>query len=106
MVERNKEYVQAARLIGMSRFTILRRHILPNVLGPVLVIATIHLAVPIIPEATLSFLVFGLPPTPPSLGPLIRLVNSNPIVTASRTEQASQDVSCTAYPVLLNTNNI
>jgi peptide/nickel transport system permease protein len=76
MVERNKEYVQAARLIGMRPFTILRRHILPNVLGPVLVIATIHLAVAIITEATLSFLGVGIPPTTPSLGTLIRIGNS------------------------------
>jgi peptide/nickel transport system permease protein len=76
MVERNKEYVQAARLIGMRSFTILRRHILPNVLGPVLVIATIHLAVAIITEATLSFLGVGIPPTTPSLGTLIRIGNS------------------------------
>src|SRR3546814_957034 len=69
-------YVQAARLIGMGRFTILRRHILPNVLGPVLVIATIHLAVAIITEATLSFLGVGIPPTTPSLGTLIRIGNS------------------------------
>lgn len=76
MVERNKEYVQAARLIGMRPFTILRRHILPNVMGPVLVIATIHLAVAIITEATLSFLGVGIPPTTPSLGTLIRIGNS------------------------------
>ena len=76
MVERNKEYVQAARLIGMRSFTVLRRHILPNVMGPVLVIATIHLAVAIITEATLSFLGVGIPPTTPSLGTLIRIGNS------------------------------
>jgi peptide/nickel transport system permease protein len=76
MVERNKEYVQAARLIGIGPVTILRRHILPNVLGPVLVIATIHLAVAIITEATLSFLGVGVPPTAPSLGTLIRIGNS------------------------------
>jgi peptide/nickel transport system permease protein len=76
MVERNKEYVQAARLIGIGPITILRRHILPNVLGPVLVIATIHLAVAIITEATLSFLGVGIPPTAPSLGTLIRIGNS------------------------------
>jgi peptide/nickel transport system permease protein len=76
MVERNKEYVQAARLIGMRPFMVLRRHILPNVLGPVLVIATIHLAVAIITEATLSFLGVGIPPTTPSLGTLIRIGNS------------------------------
>ncbi|NYT61582.1 ABC transporter permease [Alcaligenaceae bacterium] len=76
MVERNKEYVQAARLIGMRPFTVLHRHILPNVLGPVLVIATIHLALAIITEATLSFLGVGIPPTTPSLGTLIRIGNS------------------------------
>ncbi|MBB5216466.1 ABC transporter permease [Parapusillimonas granuli] len=76
MVERNKEYVQAARLIGMGPFLILRRHVLPNVLGPVLVIATIHLAIAIITEATLSFLGVGIPPTTPSLGTLIRIGNS------------------------------
>ena len=76
MVERNKEYVQAARLIGIGSFTILRRHILPNILGPVMVIATIHLAVAVITEATLSFLGVGLPPTSPSLGTLIRIGNS------------------------------
>ncbi|SAI66453.1 transport system permease [Bordetella ansorpii] len=76
LVERNKEYVQAARLIGIGPFTILRRHILPNVMGPVLVIATIHLAVAIITEATLSFLGVGVPPTAPSLGTLIRIGNS------------------------------
>jgi peptide/nickel transport system permease protein len=73
MVERNKEYVQAARLIGMRPFMVLRRHILPNVMGPVLVIATIHLAVAIITEATLSFLGVGVSPTTPSLGTLIRI---------------------------------
>lgn len=76
MVERNKEYVQAARLIGMQPFMVLRRHVLPNVMGPVLVIATIHLAVAIITEATLSFLGVGIPPTTPSLGTLIRIGNS------------------------------
>ena len=76
LVERNKEYVQAARLIGIGPVTILRRHILPNVMGPVLVIATIHLAVAIITEATLSFLGVGVPPTAPSLGTLIRIGNS------------------------------
>jgi len=76
MVERNKEYVQAARLIGMGPSLVLRRHIMPNVLGPVLVIATIHLAVAIITEATLSFLGVGIPPTTPSLGTLIRIGNS------------------------------
>ncbi|MEM8774639.1 MAG: ABC transporter permease [Pseudomonadota bacterium] len=73
LVEKNKEYVQAARLIGRSRFAIMLRHILPNVLGPVLVIATISLALAIIAEATLSFLGVGAPPTKPSLGTLIRI---------------------------------
>lgn len=76
LVERGKEYVQAARLIGIGPVTILRRHILPNVMGPVLVIATIHLAIAIITEATLSFLGVGVPPTAPSLGTLIRIGNS------------------------------
>ena len=76
LVEKNKEYVQAARVIGLSPFTILRRHILPNVMGPVLVIGTIALALAIITEATLSFLGVGLPPTHPSLGTLIRIGNN------------------------------
>jgi peptide/nickel transport system permease protein len=75
LVERNKDYVQAARLIGLSKTTILFRHVLPNVMGPVLVIATINLALAIITEATLSFLGVGLPPTTPSLGTLIRVGN-------------------------------
>ncbi|KPQ07925.1 MAG: peptide/nickel transport system permease protein [Rhodobacteraceae bacterium HLUCCA12] len=73
MVEKNKEYVQAARVIGAHPFKILVRHILPNVMGPVLVIATIGLALAIIAEATLSFLGVGVPPTQPSLGTLIRI---------------------------------
>ncbi len=73
MVEKNKEYVQAARLIGRNRIVIMVRHILPNVLGPVLVIATISLALAIIAEATLSYLGVGAPPTQPSLGTLIRI---------------------------------
>ena len=72
MVEKNKEYVQAARVIGAHPATILTRHILPNVMGPVLVIATISVALAIIAEATLSFLGVGVPPTQPSLGTLIR----------------------------------
>ncbi|MDF2368562.1 ABC transporter permease [Sneathiella sp.] len=75
LVEKNKEYVQAARVIGIRPLTILRRHILPNVMGPVMVIATIHLAIAIITEATLSFLGVGVPPTTPSLGTLIRIGN-------------------------------
>jgi peptide/nickel transport system permease protein len=73
MVEKSKEYVDAARLIGRSPFTIMLRHILPNTLSPVLVIATISLALAIIAEATLSFLGVGAPPTQPSLGTLIRI---------------------------------
>jgi peptide/nickel transport system permease protein len=75
MVERNKEYVQAARVIGVSPLRIMRRHVLPNVLGPVLVLATIQVAQAIIIEATLSFLGVGVPPTSPSLGTLIRIGN-------------------------------
>ncbi|MGY6706809.1 MAG: ABC transporter permease [Rhizobiaceae bacterium] len=73
MVEKGKEYVQAARVIGRHPASILMRHILPNVMGPVLVIATIGLALAIIAEATLSFLGVGVPPTQPSLGTLIRI---------------------------------
>ena len=76
LVERNKEYVQAARLIGQGPFSIMFRHVLPNVMSPVLVIATINLALAIITEATLSFLGVGLPPTEPSLGTLIRIGNN------------------------------
>ncbi len=75
MVEKNKEYVQAARVIGLSPVLIMVRHVLPNVTGPVLVIATINLGLAIITEATLSFLGVGLPSTEPSLGTLIRLGN-------------------------------
>jgi peptide/nickel transport system permease protein len=71
LVEKNKEYVQAAKVIGLHPLLILFRHILPNVMGPVLVIATINLALAIITEATLSFLGVGLPATQPSLGRLI-----------------------------------
>ncbi len=73
LVERNKEYVQAAKLIGRKPMAIMLKHILPNTLGPVLVIATISLALAIIAEATLSFLGVGAPPTQPSLGTLIRI---------------------------------
>jgi len=72
LVERSKEYVQAARVIGRSRTVIIFRHVLPNVMGPVLVIATIGLALAVLTEATLSFLGVGVPPTQPSLGTLIR----------------------------------
>ncbi|HIC81682.1 MAG TPA: ABC transporter permease [Kiloniellaceae bacterium] len=73
LVEKNKEYVQAAHLNGRKAVGIMIRHILPNVVGPVLVIATISLALAIIAEATLSFLGVGAPPTQPSLGTLIRI---------------------------------
>jgi peptide/nickel transport system permease protein len=75
MVEKGKEYVQAARVIGLSPVLIMVRHVLPNVTGPVLVIATINLGLAIITEATLSFLGVGLPSTEPSLGTLIRIGN-------------------------------
>jgi peptide/nickel transport system permease protein len=75
MVESARDYVKAARVIGFSRRRIMFRHILPNVMGPVLVIATIHLAGAVLTEATLSFLGVGMPPTYPSLGTLIRIGN-------------------------------
>ncbi len=73
LVEKDKDYVQAARIIGLSALPVMRRHIMPNVSGPVLVIATINLALAVIEEATLSFLGVGMPPTQPSLGTLIRI---------------------------------
>ena len=75
LVERSKEYVQAARVTGVAPLRIMSRHVLPNVLGPVLVLATIQVATAIITEATLSFLGVGAPPTSPSLGTLIRVGN-------------------------------
>jgi len=75
LVERHKDYVQAARLVGMRPWRLLRRHVLPNVLGPVLVLATIQVGQAIVTEATLSFLGIGVPPTTPSLGTLIRIGN-------------------------------
>ena len=75
LVEKNKEYVQAARVIGVSPLRIMFSHVLPNVTGPVLVLATVHVATAIITEATLSFLGVGVPPTTPSLGTLIRIGN-------------------------------
>jgi len=75
MVEKSREYVQAARVIGIPPLGIMRRHLLPNVLGPVLVLATINIATAIVTEATLSFLGVGVPPTQPSLGTLIRVGN-------------------------------
>ena len=76
LVEKNKEYIQAARLIGLHPIKIMFRHVLPNVMGPVLVIATINLALAIILEATLSFLGVGMPPTQPSLGTMINTGNN------------------------------
>jgi peptide/nickel transport system permease protein len=75
MIERGKEYVQAARVTGVAPPRIMLRHVLPNVLGPVLILATIHVATAVITEATLSFLGVGAPPTTPSLGTLIRVGN-------------------------------
>jgi peptide/nickel transport system permease protein len=75
LVEKNKEYVQAARVIGVHPLLIMLRHVLPNVLGPVLVIATLSLAIAVLTEATLSFLGVGVPVTRPSLGTLIRIGN-------------------------------
>ncbi|MDW8445125.1 MAG: ABC transporter permease [Acetobacteraceae bacterium] len=75
MVEKNKEYVMAARVIGLSPARIMWSHVLPNVMGPVLVIATLQLGFAILAEATLSFLGVGVPPTQPSLGTLIRIGN-------------------------------
>ena len=75
MVERNKDYVLAARVIGVPAWRIMLTHVLPNVAGPVLVIGTLCLGLAIVAEATLSFLGVGLPPTQPSLGTLIRIGN-------------------------------
>lgn len=75
MVERRKEYVQAAYLLFRHPFQIMIQHVLPNVIGPVLVIATINFAMAILTEATLSFLGVGVPPTQPSLGTLIKIGN-------------------------------
>lgn len=76
LIERNKEYVQAARVIGVRPIAIMLRHVLPNSLGPVLVIATINIAQAILTEATLSFLGVGVPPTSPSLGTMINSGNN------------------------------
>lgn len=75
MAEKTREYIQAAQVMGMGHMRILFRHILPNVMGPVLVIGTINLALAIMIEASLSFLGVGVPPTTPSLGTLIRIGN-------------------------------
>ena len=73
LVEKEKDYITSARMLGLKRFSIMTRHILPNILSPVLVIATITFALAIIAEATLSFLGVGVPTTKPSLGTLIRI---------------------------------
>ena len=75
LVEKNKDYVSASTIIGVSNILIMFKHILPNILRPVLVIGTIGLALAIIAESTLSFLGVGVSPTTPSLGTLIRLGN-------------------------------
>ena len=76
LVEKNKEYISASKIIGLSNILIMFKHILPNILRPILVIATIGLALAIITESTLSFLGVGIPPTTPSLGTLIRFGNN------------------------------
>jgi peptide/nickel transport system permease protein len=76
LVERNKEYVQAARVTGVASWRIMLHHVLPNVTGPVMVLATVQVATAIITEATLSFLGVGVPPTSPSLGTLIQVGNN------------------------------
>ena len=76
MIEKNKDYVAAAQLIGLPAPVIMLRHVLPNAMGPILVIATINLALAIITEATLSFLGAGMPDTMPSLGTLVRIGNN------------------------------
>jgi peptide/nickel transport system permease protein len=73
LVERNKEYVQAARVIGRRPLAIMFSHVLPNVLGPVMVLATLHIGTAIITEATLSYLGVGMPATQPTLGTMIRI---------------------------------
>lgn len=75
LVEKNKEYVQAARVIGVNPLAVMFKHVLPNVMGPVLVLATINIASAVLTEATLSFLGVGLPPTSPSLGVQIQKGN-------------------------------
>ena len=75
LVEKGKEFVMAAELIGEKKLTVMRQHILPNVLGPVFVLAAVNVATAVMTEATLSFLGVGVPPTTPSLGTLIRIGN-------------------------------
>ncbi|OCP21788.1 MULTISPECIES: ABC transporter permease [unclassified Ensifer] len=75
IVERGKEYVQAARLLKTPARRIMLNHILPNTLTPIMVAATLNFGMAILTEATLSFLGIGMPPSQPSLGTLIRLGN-------------------------------
>lgn len=75
MVEASRDYVRAVRIMGLPTPAILFRHVLPNVIGPILVISTINLAAAVLTEATLSFLGVGMPPDYPSLGTLIRIGN-------------------------------
>lgn len=77
LVEAALDYVKAARIAGLGDTRILARHILPNILSPVIVIGTINLALAVLAEATLSFLGVGMPATQPSLGTLIRIGNEN-----------------------------
>ena len=72
-VQMQKEYVQAAIIMGQRPIRVMFVHILPNILGPLLVIMTVDLASAILLEATLSFLGIGLPADSPSLGTLIRI---------------------------------
>lgn len=75
LVEKEKEYVLASELTGLTKVSIMIRHILPNVLEPVYVLAAVNVATAVMTEATLSFLGVGVPPTTPSLGTLIRIGN-------------------------------
>ncbi len=75
LVEKEKEYILAARVIGVSKLKMLFKHLLPNVLSPVFVLATVGVATAVMTESTLSFLGVGVPPTTPSLGTLIRIGN-------------------------------
>ena len=75
MVERRKEYVMAARLVGTPARRLMLKHILPNTLTPIFVAATLNFGLAILIEATLSFLGVGMPPNQPSLGTLIRVGN-------------------------------
>jgi len=73
LVERQKDYVAAAQLVGRGPIFIMARQLLPNVLNPIFVLATLDISFAIMSEATLSFLGFGMPATQPSLGTLIKI---------------------------------